>query len=263
MLKIGEFSKLSHLTVKTLRFYEAEGLLVPAAVDPDSGYRFYETDRLMQAAQVKCLRRLGLSVAEVGLALKGEDIRPLLLRKACELQKQREGIEQRLAIIDHLLKEEAMTYQVVKKEIPACIVYSAETVLPTYADAMSWIPQLGQEMRRLNPDLACAEPPYEFCEYLDGEYQATNVRIRHSEAVVDFGVESDGITFREIPATTVLSVPYRGAYDGIGGAYAYLMKYAQDNGYEPAGLSRECYIDGIWNKESVEDWLTEIQLPIA
>ena len=40
------------------------------------------------------------------------------------------------------------------------------------------------------------------------------------------------------------------------------MKYAEENGYKVTGLSRECYIDGIWNKESVEDWLTEIQLPI-
>ena len=40
------------------------------------------------------------------------------------------------------------------------------------------------------------------------------------------------------------------------------MKYAEENGYKTTGLARECYIDGIWNKESVEDWLTEIQLPI-
>jgi effector-binding domain-containing protein len=40
------------------------------------------------------------------------------------------------------------------------------------------------------------------------------------------------------------------------------MKYAEDNGYQPTGLTRECYIDGIWNKESVDDWLTEIQLPV-
>ena len=39
-------------------------------------------------------------------------------------------------------------------------------------------------------------------------------------------------------------------------------RIAEENGYEVAGLSREGYIDGIWNKESVEDWLTEIQLPV-
>ena len=40
------------------------------------------------------------------------------------------------------------------------------------------------------------------------------------------------------------------------------MKYAEDHGYQPAGQTRECYIDGIWNKESAEDWLTEVQLPV-
>lgn len=40
------------------------------------------------------------------------------------------------------------------------------------------------------------------------------------------------------------------------------MEYAEKNGYVAAGLARESYIDGIWNKESVEDWLTEIQLPV-
>ena len=40
------------------------------------------------------------------------------------------------------------------------------------------------------------------------------------------------------------------------------MKYAEESGYQPAGLTRECYIDGIWNKESAEDWLTEVQLPV-
>ena len=51
-------------------------------------------------------------------------------------------------------------------------------------------------------------------------------------------------------------------YDSIGEAYAFIMKYAEETGYQPAGLTRECYIDGIWNKESVDDWLTEIQLPV-
>lgn len=70
------------------------------------------------------------------------------------------------------------------------------------------------------------------------------------------------IKFRTIPATRVLSILHKGAYDQIGEAYAFITKYAEDNGYGVTGPARECYIDGIWNKESVEDWLTEIQLPI-
>ena len=58
------------------------------------------------------------------------------------------------------------------------------------------------------------------------------------------------------------SIYHQGAYENIGEAYSYIMKYAEDNGCTVAGLSRESYIDGIWNKESVDEWLTEIQLPV-
>ncbi len=53
MLKIGEFSKLSQITVKALRFYEKEGLLIPASVDEWTGYRFYNTEQLETAARIK------------------------------------------------------------------------------------------------------------------------------------------------------------------------------------------------------------------
>ena len=56
MLKIGEFSKLSQLTVKALRFYEREGILAPSEVDPHTGYRLYTTSQLMDAAKVKSPR---------------------------------------------------------------------------------------------------------------------------------------------------------------------------------------------------------------
>ncbi|MDD2218026.1 MAG: MerR family transcriptional regulator [Eubacteriales bacterium] len=58
MLKIGEFSKLSMLTVKALRFYEKEGLLVPKQVDEWTGYRYYDTNQLESAATIKALRQL-------------------------------------------------------------------------------------------------------------------------------------------------------------------------------------------------------------
>lgn len=43
---------------------------------------------------------------------------------------------------------------------------------------------------------------------------------------------------------------HRGAYDCLGDAYAYITKYAEENGYKISGCPRECYIDGVWNKET-------------
>ena len=65
MFKIGEFSKLSMLTIKALRFYEKEGLLIPVHVDEWSGYRFYEAKQLETAATIKALRQLDFSVEEI------------------------------------------------------------------------------------------------------------------------------------------------------------------------------------------------------
>lgn len=262
MLKIGEFSKLSHLTVKALRFYEKEHLLLPAFIDEWTGYRFYETSQLEKAARIKAYRQLDLSIDEIKRICAGADVKEILSDKAKALSAQKMEIDVRLSIIHHILEEEEMKYQITEKVIPAAIVYYSETVLEKYQDIMQWIPKQGEECYKLNPDFKCAEPAYEFCEYLDGEYKEENIRIRHNEAVVCKGKENAHIKFRDIPETRVLSIYHKGAYDQIGKAYAYIMKYAEENGYKIAGLARESYIDGIWNKEYVEDWLTEIQLPI-
>lgn len=262
MLKISEFSKLSHLTIKALRFYEKEGLLKPASVDEWNHYRFYETSQLETAAKIKSYRQLGLSIEEIKDVFSGGDVKAILREKAESLAKDKALIESRLSIIDSILEDKEMKYQVTEKVIPEQIVYIAETVLKNYSDCMQWIPSVGQECLSLNPGMTCTDPPYEFCEYPDGEYKETDIRIRHNEAVTSFGKENEQIRFRTLPEAKVLSVYHKGAYDKIGEAYAFLMKYAEQNGYTVAGLARECYIDGIWNKESEEDWLTEIQLPV-
>ena len=263
MIKIGEFSKLSHLTIKALRFYEREGLLKPASVDEWNNYRFYETSQLETAAKIKSYRQLGLSVEEIKAVFAGADVKGILQEKIISLKKEKNLIESRLSIINSIMEDKEMKYQVTEKVIPETIVYTAETVLKSYSDIMSWIPSVGQECLELNPGMKCAEPSYEFCEYLDGEYKETDIHIRHNEAVKEFGKENDHIKFKTLPEAKVLSIYHKGSYANIGEAYAFLMKYAEQNGYKTAGLSRECYIDGIWNKESEEDWLTEIQLPIG
>lgn len=76
------------------------------------------------------------------------------------------------------------------------------------------------------------------------------------------GKDGDGIVFKDLPAVTVVSVLHQGAYEGLRAAYAYAMQWVEQNGYTMAGYVRESYIDGVWNKDSVDDWLTEIQVPV-
>lgn len=155
-----------------------------------------------------------------------------------------------------------MNYQAVIKELPAFIVYSAKYVVPNYAALNEIMPALGKKVEKANPGIKCVEPGYCFNVYLDGEYRDTDINVEICEAVVKPGVDGDGIVFKEIPAVTVVSVLHRGAYDNLGKAYAYAMQWVEQNGYRITDNVRESYIDGIWNKESTDEWLTEIQVPV-
>src|SRR4029079_15336569 len=70
LMSIGEFSAKCGLSPKRLRMYAAAGLLTPAAVDPDSGYRYYEPDQLADAQLIDTLRRAGIPLAEIEVLLE-------------------------------------------------------------------------------------------------------------------------------------------------------------------------------------------------
>ena len=262
MLKIGEFSKLSMLTVKALRFYEKEGLLNPTHVDEWTGYRFYEASQLETVATIKALRQLDFSVEEIKAHLSGVPLKEALRAKQAELQQKQADISARISVINYLMEESDMKYQAVMKDIVECIVYSEERTLEKYSDVTTLVLESAEECLRLNPGMECTKPDYGFCEYLDGEYRETDMRIRYSQAVTKSGVGNERIRFRTLPATKAICIYHKGPYDRLGEAYAYIYRYVAENGYEVTGLHREVYIDGIWNKENAEDWLTEIQLPV-
>lgn len=65
LISIGEFGQASRLSPKALRLYDELGLLVPARVDPETGYRWYEPGQLERARKVALLRRIGVPLARI------------------------------------------------------------------------------------------------------------------------------------------------------------------------------------------------------
>ncbi len=267
MYRIGLFSQMTRVTVKTLRYYDDIGLLKPAHINKDNGYRFYTTDQLLQLHQIISLKQIGFSIDNILSVInnQGESDKILEARKNEILAELDEGKE-RLSRINHFINERKeghnMNYQAVVKELPECIVYSKRMILPNYDAYFSVIPALGEQMAKANPTLNCANPPYCFIIYHDGEYKESDIDVEHCEAVTEFGVETDGIVFKKMPSLTAVSVLHKGPYKDLRKAYAYALKWIADNGYTIADKHRESYIDGIWNKEDENDWLTEIQVPV-
>ena len=87
-------------------------------------------------------------------------------------------------------------------------------------------------------------------------------RLLFCQAVESFGVDTETVKFKKLPAITVVSVLHKGSYDDLGRAYAFVFEWIEKNGYSVCDIPRECYIDGIWNSDSEDDWLTEIQIPV-
>lgn len=266
MYRIGQFSKLTKTTIKTLHYYDEIGILKPEHIDEFTGYRFYTTRQLVELHKIQSYRQIGLSINEIVIILKGGDISKILEARKAELEDEIANCTEKLSRIEFILcdKQEDyfMNYQATIKELPQCIVYCKKLKVKSYDDYFSIIPAIGQECMKANPGLKCSIPEYCFIVYLDGEYKEKDFNIEFCEAVEKFGNETESIKFKEILSTEAVSVMHKGPYSELSKAYAYAYSWIEDNGYISSDNPRESYIDGIWNKESEEEWLTEIQIPI-
>jgi DNA-binding transcriptional MerR regulator len=265
MYRIGEFSKIGKVTVKTLRYYDEVGLLKPDRVDENTGYRVYSTKQLLELHNIQSLRQVGLPISETLLVLSGFDRQFVLEQHRREVMAEMDDLKRKLSRINYLLsglEVENMNYQATIKEIPPCTVYSKVMTVPNYETYFEVIPEIGRKVMERYPEMKCATPEYCFIAYLDDEYKEEDIHVEFCEAVTEAKENFEDIVFKEIPAVTVVSVMHKGSYGDLRNAYAYAFDWVEKNGYRIADNPRENYIDGIWNKQSEEDWLTELQIPI-
>lgn len=266
MFRIGEFSKMSKTPITALRYYDEIRLLTPAQTDPFTGYRFYTTDQLFTLHRIQSLRQLGLSINEIQLVLSGQHQAAVLEKRRQELLGELAERQDQLSRIDFMLQfkeDHPMKYVAAIKELPACIVYSKRFTAPDYGALFQSIPAIGRQVSKQYPDLKCATPAYCYNVYLDGEYRDHDIHIELCEAVTEKKPDFEDIVFKETPPVTAVSVMHKGPYSNLNEAYAFALKWVEENGYQVGGCPRESYIDGIWNKETEAEWLTEVQIPVV
>ena len=190
MIRIGDFSKLSRVSVKTLRYYDEMGLIKPVSVDRFTGYRLYEYSQLSVLNRILALKELGFSLEEIGRLLDDglsvEQMRGMLkLRETESRQKVREEAE-RLARVEAWLSQieqenEMSKYDVVIKKVDAVKVASVRDVVPTPPDQGGlWGELEGYlAMQRVRPNGAC------FTLYHDEEYKERDWDLEVCEPIMD------------------------------------------------------------------------------
>lgn len=152
LMSIGDFSSRSRLSVRMLRHYGEHGILVPAEVDPVSGYRRYSEGQLEEAAHVRRLRDVGFTVSAMSvlLAARGtESHRRALALQREALDGELRAARERLALIDQLLDQEGSVMPAItvsRETVPARSVVALRGVVPAYD-------QEGRLWQQLVPEL--------------------------------------------------------------------------------------------------------------
>ncbi|MEM7714814.1 MAG: helix-turn-helix domain-containing protein, partial [Cyanobacteria bacterium P01_A01_bin.68] len=126
MLKIGDFSKLSQVTVKALRLYDQLGLLKPADIDEFTGYRYYSVQQLPQINRILAFKDLGFSLEQIAKLLDDNlppaEIRGMLRLKQAELELHLLAEKERLSRVEVRIKQieqenNMSNYEVVLKTV--------------------------------------------------------------------------------------------------------------------------------------------------
>ena len=267
-LKIGEFSQLMQVTVKTLRHYEQKGLLIPDEVDEWTGYRYYSIEQMQKLQAIRDLQRLGFSLDEIKDLCDSYSCTPTIDQLTEKIEETEAQLRQLIARRDRLIDWRNARKQMTTMEkfsiqsLPEIIVASHREVLPNYAAiGPMCVNKIGPEMQRLG--CKCPPPGYCFTVEHNKEYTPTDVDIEYCEQVEEMGEDSAIIQFKRLPAVPkALCMKHVGPYERFYESFIEAFRYIDEQGYKPIGQHRTCYIDGAWNQDDPEKWLSVIQIPI-
>ena len=252
MLKIGDFSKLSRVSIRMLRYYDEKELLKPAEIDAFTGYRYYREDQLPVIGRIVALRDMGFSLAAIGEMLKNGDdpertLAFLRVRRA-ELEALSVDTQQKLRLLDTAMewlgKDKTMKYDVVIRTLPERYAACVRMKIPSYDDeGMVWS-VLCSETAGMNliPD----DPCYCAVAFYDGEYKESDVDVEAQKTVKGHYPDTERVRFRMLPPVTFASATVKGSYSQLNDVNAAMAAWIEANGYE-----YDCVVFNIYHKSTV------------
>jgi effector-binding domain-containing protein len=253
-----------------LRFYHERRLLVPSAVDRETGYRSYDAANIERARVIVALRDMEFSLDDICEILAGcqEDTDVI-----GHLECQRESLARRLSHLGRVVEQidaivhaerdaretETMTksnFEVEEKQVGPQLVAGIR-MKGRYREIGSTFGRLGKCVGRY-----IAGKP--LCLYYDGEYREEDADFEPCFPIKK-RVEMDGVEVKELPSVRAVTLVHRGPYEELGRSYARAFKYAKERGYEVTTPTREVYLKGpgMIFRGNPKKYLTEIQLPIG
>ena len=259
VLTIGEFARLTHLSIRTLRRYHEAGLLEPARVDPSSGYRYYSPDQIPSAQVIHRLRELDLPLADVKavLATPSPEARAALIgRHLHRLEDQLARTHAAVVSLQRLLEPASGRSPEVRSE-PATSVAAIEGTVGE-GEILSWYAGAMAELDAALPGVTGVPGGlYDNALFTEGRGHALVYRPAPAP-VPTIGRMHEAI----LPAVELAVVVHPGDHDTIDVTYGELGQWVATNALAVAGPVRERYLCGPRDTPDASSWRTEIGWPV-
>ncbi len=263
-LAIGDFSRGTHLSIKTLRHYHRLGLLVPAEVDPGSGYRRYTTEQIPTAQVIRRFRDLGMPLEEIGEVLGAADIgtrNDLIAAHLARLEQELADTQAAVASLRDLLQGPPPTLPIEHRSEPA-IQSAAIRAVVGLEDLGPWFQGAIGELHATlaAQDVPTTGPPGAVVSngFFSDERGEITTFLPSGEAVCPVG----RVTAHSLPATELATVVHVGSHADIDRAYGSLAAYVSEHALAVDGPIRERYLVGRHDTPDEAAWRTEIGWPI-
>jgi DNA-binding transcriptional MerR regulator len=265
VLSIGDFSRITGLTVKALRFYHEQGVLTPSYVDEETGYRYYAESKVEAARVIGLLRQLDFTVADIAEILSSHDddadILEYLQRQNAAVRDKMKHCQQIAAALDQIITQEkevrtAMknaTFEVQESTV-ADMLIAGVRMKGKYGDCGKGFAQIGRTFGRH----ICGKP---LLLHYDAEYKEDDADFEACMPIRK-GTSTDKVSVRTLPGGRCVTLLHQGPYDDLGRSYAKILGYLQQKGWHAESPTREVYIKGpgMIFKGNPKKYLTEIQM---
>ncbi len=264
LLPIGRFSEICRLSIPALRHYDELGLLPPAAVDSDTGYRYYSMAQAEDADRIRTLRFLEVPLAEIRAILCSDPAGTRALLEGHRRRLQEAADRQRYAItlLDSMLRDEPpMAYDVHLRETQPQPVAAVRGRV-AWAELRGFISGALIEIFGLAGEqgFRFAGPPYGIYHNVDSS--EAEVELEIGMPVAEPVDASGRVVATAIPGGLTAATVHCGPYEDVAPAYRALGEWVQEHGHETSGPPREIYIVGPDQVQDPGALRTEIVWPI-
>ncbi len=269
MLKIGDFSKLSRISIRMLRYYDEIDVLRPAQIDTFTGYRYYKEEQLATACRITELRQMGFGLFVIReIMINYADpaaLNDYLKIKRAELLAEEEEVRMRIQLLDSAFErlrkdDNAMNYNVTAKVMPQRYVASVRSILPTYdQEGVLWN-TMAAETASLS--LQMEEPCMSLAIFHDEDFRDKDVDVEIQVSVKGSYRNTEHVTFKTEPEVVIASAVYKGSYDQITAVNQVVASWVRDNDYEFNGAMFCIYHVSPAQTKNMEELVTEVCYPV-